>query len=68
MGNQSLSILHVCSYLLFVLGLVFYLGISLIISLANGTGTGDWATAYQKATSLVSQMTLEEKVHTYIHT
>ncbi|KAJ5712943.1 uncharacterized protein N7483_010124 [Penicillium malachiteum] len=27
----------------------------------NGTGTGDWATSYQKAAALVAQMTLEEK-------
>ncbi|KAJ5803480.1 uncharacterized protein N7503_005930 [Penicillium pulvis] len=27
----------------------------------NGTGTGDWAAAYKKATALVAQMTLEEK-------
>ncbi|KAJ5128042.1 hypothetical protein N7448_008821 [Penicillium atrosanguineum] len=27
----------------------------------NGTGSGDWAAAYNKATALVSQMTLEEK-------
>ncbi|KAI1326738.1 glycoside hydrolase superfamily [Xylariaceae sp. FL0255] len=29
----------------------------------NGTGTGDWATAYSKAQALVSQLTLEEKVN-----
>ncbi|KAJ5477490.1 hypothetical protein N7539_007634 [Penicillium diatomitis] len=27
----------------------------------QGTGSGDWAQAYQKATAMVSQMTLEEK-------
>ncbi|KAJ5929025.1 hypothetical protein N7454_006873 [Penicillium verhagenii] len=27
----------------------------------NGSGSGDWAAAYKKATALVSQMTLEEK-------
>ena len=28
-----------------------------------GTGLGDWAAAYTKATSLVAQMTLQEKVN-----
>lgn len=28
----------------------------------NGSGVGDWATAYSKAKALVAQMTLEEKV------
>lgn len=28
-----------------------------------GTGAGDWAAAYEKATAMVSQMTLEEKVN-----
>lgn len=28
-----------------------------------GTGAGDWAAAYKKATAMVSQMTLEEKVN-----
>lgn len=27
----------------------------------NGTGTGDWAQAYDQAKTLVAQMTLEEK-------
>ncbi|KAJ5679118.1 hypothetical protein N7462_007362 [Penicillium macrosclerotiorum] len=27
----------------------------------NGTGSGDWASAYQKATTMVAKMTLEEK-------
>jgi len=33
---------------------------------AIATGTGSWAGAYTKARALVSQMTLEEKVSTYI--
>lgn len=32
----------------------------------NGTGTGEWAEAYSKAQAFVGQLTLEEKVRSYI--
>jgi beta-glucosidase len=34
-----------------------------LISTAQGSGTGTWGPAYQKAAALVSQMTLQEKVN-----
>ena len=31
--------------------------------IANGSGTGDWATAYTKARAFVAQLSVEEKVN-----
>ena len=43
--------------------LMLFLFFHLPTSIAEGTGTGSWASAYEKAKRLVAQLTPEEKVN-----